>query len=71
MAQKKRDEIPVPPQPLPEPPVGFGGLPPVSLEEVQMLLGNQAILLLQQQKEILRLLNVITTLQNQLHKTEG
>ena len=64
MTGKKRNEIPVPQrEAAPEPPPSFG-LPPVSLEEVQMLLGNQAILLLQQQKEIQRLLQIIRTLQN-------
>jgi len=72
MAQKKRSEIPVPVATPPEPgvPPSFG-LPPVSLEEVQMLLGNQAILLLQQQKEIQRLVNVIVTLQGRIRDMEG
>ena len=69
MTQKKRNEIPVPQAP-PEPPPSFG-LPPVSLEEVQMLLGNQAIMLLQQQKEIMRLLDIVRTLQNRIREMEG
>lgn len=70
MTQKKRDEIPVPTAQAEGPPPSFG-LPPVSLEEIQMLLGNQAILLLQQQKEIQRLVNVITTLRNRIAELEG
>lgn len=72
MTQKRRDEIPVPiPQVQEDGSLPSFGLPPVSLEEVQMLLGNQAILLLQQQKEIQRLLQIIRTFQNRERGREG
>jgi hypothetical protein len=67
-SKKKPQEIPVPEAPVPQ---EGPALPGLTLEEIQMFLGNQAILIMQQAKENRRQQLIILTLQNRIREMEG